>query len=192
VGRPLPGAEVRIVDPVTRRDVPRGSQGELATHGQFVMKGYYKMPGATAEAIDPEGWLYTGDLAVMDDRGYFRITGRAKDTINRGGENISPREIEEFLQTHPKVLDVQVLGVPSRLFGEEAAARIRLRPGGEAAPDEFLDHCRGRIARFKVPRYVVFVEDFPKTASGKVQKHRLREELIERLGLGDIPRIEIA
>ncbi len=183
VGRPLPGAEVRVVDPVRRTDRPIGVEGELATRGPFVMKGYYKMPEATAQAVDAEGWLYTGDLAVMDDRGYFRITGRAKDTIIRGGENISPREIEEFLHTHPKVQDVQVVGVPSRRFGEEAAACVRLRPGQSAAPEELVAYCRRKIARFKVPRYVLFVDDYPKTASGKVMKHRLRDDAIARLGL---------
>jgi fatty-acyl-CoA synthase len=192
VGRPLPDTEVKIVDPETRAELPAGTQGELATRGYLVMKGYYKMPEATDHAIDGDGWLYTGDLAVRDDLGYYKITGRAKDMIIRGGENIYPREIEEFLYTHPKVLDVQVVGVPSAKYGEEVAACIRLRPGSAATKDEIVDYCRGKIARFKIPRHVVFVEDYPKTASGKIQKYKLQEEVTGALGLSALRGIPTA
>ncbi len=183
-GRALPGVEVRIVDPETHRTLPAGARGELATRGFHVMKGYYKMPEDTARAVDPDGWLYTGDLAVMDAAGYCRITGCSKDMIVRGGENISPREIEEFLHTHPAVLDVQVVGVPSGKYGEVAAACVRIRPGFETVtPGEIAAYCRDNIARYKVPGHVVFVDEYPKTASGKIQKHKLRDEMTRRLGL---------
>ncbi len=192
VGRPMPETEVRIVDPETRKELPAGTQGELATRGYLVMKGYYKMPEATGQVIDADGWLYTGDLAVRNDLGYYKITGRAKDMIIRGGENIYPREIEEFLYTHSKVLDVQVVGVPSAKYGEEVTACIRLRPGVEATKEEIIDYCKGKIARYKIPKYVFFMDEFPSTASGKIQKYKLQEAMTGALGLTDLKSIQTA
>jgi fatty-acyl-CoA synthase len=192
VGRPMPETEVKIVDPETRRELPTGTQGELATRGYHVMKGYYKMPEATEQVIDADGWLYTGDLAVRNELGYCKITGRAKDMIIRGGENIYPREIEEFLYTHSKVLDVQVVGVPSAKYGEEVTACIRLRPGVEATGEEIIGYCKGKIARYKIPRYIVFMDDFPSTASGKIQKYKLQEAMTRTLGLTDLKSIPTA
>jgi fatty-acyl-CoA synthase len=147
------------------------------------MKGYYKMEERTAEVIDEEGWLHTGDLAVMDENGYVRITGRAKDMIIRGGENVYPREIEEFLYTHPDISDVQVYGVPDEKSGEQVAAAIKKRQGSDLTEEDVKEYCRENIARYKVPHYVDFVEDYPMTASGKIQKYKLREAAIERYGL---------
>ncbi|MBO8125982.1 MAG: AMP-binding protein [Firmicutes bacterium] len=175
VGRPLPGVEVKIVDPETGAEVGPGAVGELCTRGYHVMKGYYKDPEGTSAAIDSDGWLHTGDLAVKDERGYYRIVGRLKDMIIRGGENIYPRELEEYLHRHPKVSEAQVVGVPSQVYGEEVFAFIKLKPGTEAVEEEIIEYMRKRISRHKVPRYVRFVSDFPMTASGKVQKYKLRE-----------------
>ncbi|HEY5996323.1 MAG TPA: AMP-binding protein [Candidatus Deferrimicrobiaceae bacterium] len=186
VGRVFPGVEAKIVDPETRKELPVGTPGELATRGYHIMKGYYKNPEATDEVIDKDGWLYTGDLAVVDKDGFFTITGRAKDMIIRGGENIYPREVEEYLYTHPHVLDVQVVGVPSVKYGEEVCACVRLRDGVKATEQELVDFCKGKIANFKVPKYVAFVDDFPKTASGKIQKYKLREEMTRKFGLEGI------
>jgi fatty-acyl-CoA synthase len=183
VGRVLPNVEAKIVDPATGKELPPGVQGELCTRGYHVMKGYYNMPEATAEAIDDEGWLHTGDLAVMDENGYFRITGRLKDMIIRGGENIYPREIEEFLYTHPKILDVQIVGVPDEKYGEQVAAFIRVKEGETLTSEEVRAFCEGKIARYKIPRYVFFVDEYPMTASGKIQKFRLREMAARELGL---------
>ncbi|WP_081857047.1 AMP-binding protein [Tumebacillus flagellatus] len=183
VGYALPNVEVRIVEPGTTNEVPRGVQGELVTRGYHVMKGYYKNPSATAAAIDPEGWLHTGDLATMDEDGYVKITGRLKDMIIRGGENIYPREVEEFLYAHPAVLDVQVVGVPDERMGEEAAAFVILKEGAALTVEELRAYCDGKIARFKIPRYFEFVEQFPMTASGKIQKFKLREQAVEKLNL---------
>jgi fatty-acyl-CoA synthase len=192
VGRALAGVEVKIVDPASGAELPAGQQGELCTRGYLVMKGYYKMPEATAQAIDADGWLHTGDLAVMDEHGYCRITGRIKDMIIRGGENIYPREVEEYLYTHPKVADVQVFGVPDRKFGEQVMAAIRLAEGVTCNDEEIKEYCRGRIANFKIPHYVSFVAGYPMTASGKIQKFRLRELAIEELGLQSDANIETA
>ena len=181
VGRALPEVEVKIVDPETKREVDRGVQGELCTRGYHVMKGYYKNPGATALAIDEEGWLYSGDLAVMDENGYCRITGRLKDMIIRSGENIYPREIEEFLYKHPKILDIQVVGVPDEKYGEEVIAFVRLKEGENATPEEIREYCIGKISRYKVPKYVTFCREYPMTASGKIQKYKLREQAVELL-----------
>src|SRR5215210_4829545 len=161
VGRALPETEVRLVDVDTDEDCSPGEQGELWTRGYLVMKGYYKMENKTAEVIDEEGWLHTGDLAVMDENGYVRITGRAKDMIIRGGENVYPREIEEFLYTHPDVSDVQVYGVPDQKYGEQVAAAIKKRPDSELSAEDVKEYCRENIAHYKVPRYVDFVEDYP-------------------------------
>ncbi|WP_276735272.1 AMP-binding protein [Bacillus sp. (in: firmicutes)] len=182
-GRALPHAEVKIVEPGTCREVQRGVQGELCTRGYHVMKGYYKDKEATRKAINPDGWLFTGDLAVMDEDGYCRITGRLKDMLIRGGENIYPREIEEFLYRHPAILDVQVVGVPDAKFGEEAAAWIKLKDGKTVSSEEIKAYCKGKIARHKIPRYVIFTDEYPMTASGKIQKYKLREKTIEMFNL---------
>ena len=175
VGRALSNVDVKIVDPVSDKEVGPGIQGEMCTRGYHVMKGYYKMPEETARAIDDDNWLHTGDLAVMDENGYCRITGRIKDMIIRGGENIYPREIEEFLYTHPKVLDVQVVGIPSVKYGEEVAAYIKLRIGETAEPEEFRAFCADKIAFHKIPAFFFFIDEYPSTASGKIQKYKLRE-----------------
>lgn len=183
VGRPIPGVDVRIVDPSTGVVLGDGEQGELQARGPNVMLGYYAMPEATAEAILPGGWLRTGDLAVRDPNGYYRITGRIKDMIIRGGENIYPREIEEFLYTHPAVESAQVVGVPDARFGEEVCAWIKLKKGFETDVEEMRTFCRTKLAYFKVPRYVKFVDEFPLTVTGKVQKFRIREMAISELDL---------
>jgi fatty-acyl-CoA synthase len=185
VGRALPGAEVKIVDIETGATLPPGKQGELCGRGYMVMKGYYKMPEETAKVIDADGWLHTGDLAVMDENGYCKITGRIKNMIIRGGENIYPKEIEEFLYTHPKVSDVQVYGVPDRKFGEQVMAAIVLKKGMEMTEDEVKAFCKGKIANYKIPKYVKFVDSYPMTASGKIQKFKLREMAIRELQLED-------
>ncbi len=192
VGRVLPNTEVKIVSPETGETLPAGEQGELCTRGYLVMKGYDGEPDATRQAVDPEGWLHTGDLAVMRPDGYFRITGRAKDMIIRGGENIYPREVEEFLYTHPKVADVQVLGVPDLRLGETVLAWIRLKSGETATEKEIREFCRDRIAHFKVPQHIRFVDAFPMTVTGKIQKFRIREVEIERLGLEQASQVETA
>ena len=155
----------------------------MQARSSMVMRGYYNMPEATDSAIDDEGWLHTGDLATVDAGGYYKITGRLKDMIIRGGENVYPREVEEFLYTHPKVSDVQVIGVPDERFGEEVMAWVKLRPGESADAEEIREFCRGRIAHFKVPRYVKVTTEFPMTVTGKVQKFRMREMAVEELGL---------
>jgi fatty-acyl-CoA synthase len=185
VGRALPGAEVKIIDIETGATLPPGKQGELCGRGYMVMKGYYKMPEETAKVIDADGWLHTGDLAVMDENGYCKITGRIKQMIIRGGENIYPREIEEFLYLHPKISDVQIYGVPDRKYGEQVMAAVILKKGVEMAEDEVRDFCKGKIANYKIPKYVKFVSSFPMTASGKIQKFKLREMAIKELNLGD-------
>jgi fatty-acyl-CoA synthase len=183
VGRALPHVEVKIVDPDTGKEVPRGAQGELCCRGYLVMRGYYDMPDATAAVIDRDGWLHTGDLATMDDHGYCRITGRIKDLIIRAGENVYPREVEELLYTHPTVQEVQVFGVPDPRLGEEVAAWIRLRDGATATVEELREFCRTRIAHYKIPRYIRFVDEYPLTVTGKVQKFKMREALAKELGL---------
>jgi len=186
VGRALPGAEVKIVDIETGATLPPGKQGELCGRGYMVMKGYYKMPEETAKVIDADGWLHTGDLAVMDENGYCKITGRIKNMIIRGGENIYPREIEEFLYTHPKISDIQVYGVPDRKYGEQVMAAVVLKKGVEMTEEEVKDYCRNNIAHYKIPYYVKFVESYPMTASGKIQKFKLREMAIRELQLDDV------
>ncbi|WP_224981811.1 AMP-binding protein [Geomonas agri] len=183
VGRVLPNVELKIVDIETGAELPPGKQGELCTRGYLVMKGYYKMPEETAKAIDADGWLHTGDLAVMDENGYCKITGRIKNMIIRGGENIYPREIEEFLYTHPKISDIQVYGVPDRKYGEQVMAAVVLKQGCEMTEEEVKEFCRGRIANYKIPKYVRFVDSYPMTASGKIQKFKLREMAIRELQL---------
>ncbi|MEH7332187.1 AMP-binding protein [Neobacillus drentensis] len=179
VGKALPNVEVKVVEPGTSKEVPFGVQGELCTRGYHVMKGYYKNQSATNEAIDAEGWLHTGDLAVMGENGYLKITGRLKDMIIRGGENIYPREIEEFLYSNPKILDVQVIGVPDEVYGEEVMAWIILKEGEETTAEEIKEYCNGKISKHKIPRYIEFIDAYPMTASGKIQKYRLKEKAIE-------------
>jgi fatty-acyl-CoA synthase len=175
VGVVLPEMEVRIVDPATRQALGPNQPGELIVRGYNVMKGYYNNPEATRAAIDSEGWLRTGDQAAMDEEGYARITGRIKDIIIRGGENISPKEIEDLLRHHPAVSDVYVYAVKSEFFGEEVGASVRLKPGEAATQEDLREFCQGKIARFKTPKYIRFVNEFPMTASGKIQKFKLRE-----------------
>ena len=181
IGRALPNVEVKIVEPGTNQELPFNQQGELCTRGYHVMKGYYNNPDATRETIDEEGWLHTGDLAVMDENGYCRITGRLKDMIIRGGENIYPREIEEFLYTHPDILDAQIIGVPDEKYGEEVVAWIILKEGITTTTDEIRNYFKDKISRHKIPRRMIFTESFPMTASGKIQKYRLREQTIQLL-----------
>ncbi|WP_431275106.1 AMP-binding protein [Variovorax ureilyticus] len=183
VGTVQPHLEIKIVDPVTGDIVPRGSSGEFCTRGYSVMHGYWEDPEKTREAIDTDGWMHTGDLATMDDEGYVNIVGRIKDLVIRGGENIYPREIEEFLYRHPKVQDVQVVGLPDKKYGEELCAWIIAKPGQSVTADEIRDFCKGQIAHYKVPRYIEFVSEFPMTVTGKIQKFRIREAMAERLGL---------
>ena len=186
VGRIHPHVQVKIIDE-QGTVVPRGRAGELCTRGYSVMQGYWGEPERTREVLDSAGWMHTGDLAVLDQQGYCNIVGRVKDTIIRGGENISPREIEEFLYAHPAVLDVAVVGVPCAKFGEEICACIRLKEGAQATPEQVRDFCAGQIAHYKIPRYVVFVDSFPMTVTGKVQKFLIRERMRRELGLSDEP-----
>lgn len=184
VGRAGPHIEIKIVDPVTGLTVPRGEPGELCTRGYSVMLGYWEEPAKTAEAIDTARWMHTGDLATMDEDGYIAITGRIKDMVIRGGENIYPREIEEFLYTHPDILDAQVIGVPDEKYGEELMAWIRLREGApELTADALREFCTGKLARFKIPRYVHLVDEFPMTVTGKIRKVEMRELSAQLLGL---------
>lgn len=192
VGRKLPDVEMRIVGVETGEDCAPGEQGELWTRVYHVMRGYYKMEEKTREVIDDVGWLHTGDLAEIDADGYVKITGRAKDMIIRGGENIYPREIEEFLYTHPEISDVQVHGVPDERYGEQVAAAVIKKPGSSLTVEAVQDYCRENIAAFKVPEYVDFVEEYPMTASGKIQKYKLREAAVERHGLEKNTPVESA
>ncbi|MGN1002925.1 MAG: AMP-binding protein [Oscillospiraceae bacterium] len=192
VGRAMPEIECRIVDPETGEELPVGQIGEFVARGYNIMKGYYKMPEATRAAIDAEGWLHTGDLACKTPEGNYRITGRLKDMIIRGGENIYPKEIEEFLYTHPKVKDVQVIGVPDEQYGEEIMACIVLKDGEESSVDEIKGFVRDHMAKHKVPRYVDFVDAFPMNAAGKILKYKMREEAIEKLNLQKAAGIETA
>ena len=183
VGRVHPHVEVKIIDPETGRVVERGVPGELCTRGYSVMTGYWNDPERTAEAIDAAGWMHTGDLATMDADGYVNIVGRIKDMIIRGGENLYPREIEEFLYTHPDVSDVQVIGVPDVKYGEELMAWVKVRDGATLTEEDLKEFCRGKIAHYKVPRYVKFTDEFPMTVTGKIQKFKMREQAVEELGL---------
>jgi fatty-acyl-CoA synthase len=192
IGRPLPGVEVKIVDQATGAELGDGQAGELCTRGHLVMLGYFNQPDKTAEAIDKDGWLHTGDLAKREPNGYYHITGRLKDLIIRGGENIYPREIEERLHQHPAVADVQVVGVPDRKYGEEVLAWIKLRAGCTMTEQDVRDFCRATLAHFKVPHYIKFVEAFPTTVTGKIQKFKIREQAIVELGLEDVAKIETA
>jgi fatty-acyl-CoA synthase len=185
VGRVHPHVEIKIVDPDTGDTVERGATGEFCTRGYSVMIGYWNEPERTAEAIDGDGFMHTGDLAVMDEEGYVNIVGRSKDMIIRGGENIYPREVEEFLHTHPDITDVQVVGVPDLKYGEEVMAWITVRPGAELTAESIREFCQGRIAHYKTPRYVQTTEEFPMTVTGKIQKFKLREQAVDLLDLQD-------
>ena len=187
VGRVHPHVEVKIVEPETGRTVERGEPGELCTRGYSVMLGYWEDPERTAEAIDPARWMHTGDLATMDDEGYVKIVGRSKDMIIRGGENVYPREIEEFLYTHDAIADAPVYGVPDPRYGEAVMASVILREGASLTEDELREYCAGKIAHYKVPRYVIFVDEFPMTVTGKIQKFKMRDEAVEALGLAEAP-----
>ncbi|HKW71712.1 MAG TPA: AMP-binding protein [Candidatus Dormibacteraeota bacterium] len=183
VGRVHPHVEIKIVDPESGAVVPRGTPGELCSRGYIVMLGYWNNEEATRQAIDPARWMHTGDLATMDDEGYINIVGRIKDMIIRGGENVYPREVEEFLYTHPDIADVQVIGVPSEKYGEEVMAWVKPREGASVTGDELAAWCKGKIATYKIPRHWKFVDAFPMTVTGKVQKYRMRELAVEELGL---------
>jgi len=184
IGRVHPHVEIKVVDPATGQSLPRGATGELCTRGYSVMVGYWDDPDKTAEAIDTDGWMHTGDLAVMRDDGYANIVGRIKDMVIRGGENIYPREIEEFLYTHPDVEDVQVIGVPDEKYGEELCAWIKVKDGADALDaDAVRAYATGKLAHYKIPRYVLVVEEFPMTVTGKIRKVQMREETTARLGL---------
>ena len=182
VGRPMPNTEIKVVDE-DDNVVPRGTPGELCVRGYCVMRGYWGDPERTATDIDAGRWMHTGDTATMDAHDYMRIVGRSKDMLIRGGENIYPREIEEFLYTHPKVEQAEVVGVPDPKFGEEVAAWIRLHEGKTATEQEIREFCKGKLAHFKIPKYIRFVETFPMTVTGKVQKYVIREQMAKELGL---------
>jgi fatty-acyl-CoA synthase len=184
VGQVHPHLEVKVVDPATGLTVPRGETGEFCTRGYSVMLGYWNEPEKTAEVIDSARWMHTGDLAVMDAEGYLNIVGRIKDMVIRGGENVYPREIEEFLYSHPDIVDAQVIGVPDERYGEELMAWVRLRPGAERlTADALRDFCAGKLAHYKVPRYVKIVDEFPMTVTGKIRKVEMRTVSVEELGL---------
>ena len=192
VGQPLPGLEVKLVDPASGKTLGNDQQGELCMRGHGVMLGYYNMPEQTARTIDTEGWLHSGDLASRMSNGYYRITGRIKDMVIRGGENIYPREIEEFLYTHPAVQDISVVGVPDPKYIEELAAWIRLKPGQSASEAEIREFCQANLSHYKVPKYIRFVDEFPQTVTGKIQKFKIREAMIRELGLDQAAKREMA
>jgi fatty-acyl-CoA synthase len=192
VGIPYPHVDVKIINPATGKVLPLGEPGELCCRGFLVMTGYYNMPEKTAEAIDNDGWLHTGDLATMNERGYINIVGRLKEMVIRGGENIFPREIEELLIRYPKVADAQVLGVPDSFFGEELLAVVLPKEGEQLTEEELREYCKGQISHQKIPRYFQFVTAFPMTASGKVQKFVLRENAINVLGLEEAAKTKTA
>jgi fatty-acyl-CoA synthase len=192
VGRVHPHVEVKIIDPAAGQVVPRGTAGELCTRGYSVMLGYWDDEEQTRAAIDAARWMHTGDLAVMDDAGYLNIAGRIKDMVIRGGENIYPREVEEFLYGHPAIEDVQVIGVPDARYGEELCAWVKLRPGAELSLDDLRQFCTGRIAHYKIPRYLRISGEFPMTVTGKVQKFKMREVSVAELGLGDAAGVQTA
>jgi fatty-acyl-CoA synthase len=192
VGHPLPHVEAKVIEPLTNRTLTRGTAGELCVRGYLVMLKYWSNPEATREAIDQEGWMRTGDLAVMQPNGYVNIVGRTKDMISRGGEKVFPREVEDFLYTHPKISDVQVIGVPSRKYGEEVMAWVKLKPGETATAEELQEFCKTRIAYFKIPAYFKFTETFPMTVTGKIQKFKMREISTKELGLEEAASIRTA
>jgi fatty-acyl-CoA synthase len=184
VGKPLwPDYEVKVVDIQSGADLPAGQEGEFCTRGPLIMKGYYKMERETSELIDEDGWFHTGDMAVIDDAGYIQITGRLKDVFMPGGLNVSPEEVENVLYGHSKIKQVSVLGVPDEVMGEVGAAFVELKDGTDAGEEEIIGFCKGRLANFKIPRYILFTNDFPMTSSGKVQRFILRERAVRQLGL---------
>ena len=192
VGQIHPHLEVKVVNPATGQVVPIGETGELCTRGYSVMLGYWNNEEATAAAIDSARWMHTGDLAVMDEEDYVNIVGRIKDLIIRGGENVYPREVEEYLYTHPKISDVQVIGVPDEKYGEAIMAWVMLKPGEQVTEEELRDYCKGNIAHYKIPRYIKFVTSFPMTVTGKVQKYQMREQSTEELGLQSAASVKTA
>ena len=192
VGSIMPHVECKLVDPETGHVVPRGTAGELCVRGYPVMLGYWNNEEATREAIDEARWMHSGDLAVKREDGYVNIVGRIKDMISRGGENVYPREIEEFLYAHPKIREVQVIGVPDAKYGEQVCAWIQLAEGMEATEEEIAEYCRGKIATYKIPRYVRFTDDFPMTVTGKIQKFKMREVSIAELGLDEASSVRTA
>ncbi|HEY4827693.1 MAG TPA: AMP-binding protein [Solirubrobacteraceae bacterium] len=192
VGEASPHVEIKVIDPTSGRTVARGEPGEFCARGYVVMQGYWNDPERTADSIDAHRWMHTGDLATMDDEGYVRIVGRIKDMVIRGGENVYPREIEEFLYTHPGIADVQVIGVPDERYGEELMAWVIPRAGAGVTEEAIREYCKGQIARYKIPRYVKLVDSFPMTVTGKVQKFKMRETAIEELGLGEAAAIATA
>jgi fatty-acyl-CoA synthase len=192
VGRIHPHVEIKIVHPANGQIVVRGERGELCTRGYSVMLGYWNNPEATSQAIDSARWMHTGDLATMDEQDYVNIVGRIKDMIIRGGENVYPREIEEFLYTHADVSDVQVIGVPSARYGEEVMAWVKLREGAKLTEDELVAYCRGKIATYKIPRYWKFVDGFPMTVTGKIQKFKMRETAVDELNLAEAAAVVTA
>jgi fatty-acyl-CoA synthase len=192
VGKVHPHVEAKVIDQLTGSVVPHGNSGELCVRGYLVMKEYWNNPNATREAIDNEQWMHTGDLAIMNTEGYVNIVGRTKDMISRGGEKIFPKEVEDFLYTHPKISDVQVIGVPSTRYGEEVMAWVKLKPGTMATADELREYCKGKIAYFKVPAYFRFTDTFPMTITGKIQKFKMREISTKELGLQDAATIKTA
>ena len=192
VGKVHPHVEAKVIDPLTGTVVPQGNPGELCVRGYLVMKEYWNNSNATLEAIDSEQWMHTGDLAIMNTEGYLNIVGRTKDMISRGGEKIFPKEVEDFLYTHPKICDVQVIGVPSSKYGEEVMAWVKLKPGTMASADELREYCKGKIAYFKIPAYFRFTDTFPMTVTGKIQKFKMREISTKELGLQDAATIKTA
>lgn len=192
VGQAHPHVEAKVIDPLTGNTLARGTPGELCVRGYLVMIGYWNNPEATKEAIDSDGWMHTGDLAMMRADGYVNIVGRTKDMISRGGEKIFPKEVEDFLYTHPKVSDVQVIGVPSKKYGEEVMAWVKLKPGATATADELKDYCEGKIAYFKIPAYFKFTDTFPMTVTGKIQKFKMRELSIKEFGLEEAAAVRTA
>ena len=192
VGRPLPGVSCRIVDPATNEELPDNVAGEFVARGYNIMRGYYKMPEATKAAIDEDGWLHTGDLALRTPEGNYKITGRIKDMIIRGGENIYPKEIEEFLYTHPEVSDVQVIGVPDKTYGEEIMACVIRKEGSEISQEDLKEFVRTHMAKHKTPKYIAFVKEFPMNAAGKIMKYKMREWAVAELHLESAAAIETA
>jgi fatty-acyl-CoA synthase len=192
VGRVLPHTEIKIINPETGQVVPRGEKGELCTRGYCVMLGYWNDEEKTKSAIDAARWMHTGDLATMDDEGYLNIVGRIKDMVIRGGENVYPREIEEFLYQHPDVSNVQVIGVPDKKFGEEIMAWVKLKEPGSCDAQALKDYCKGKIAHYKIPRYIKFTEDFPMTVTGKIRKVEMRTISIKELGLEEASKVKMA
>ncbi|MBR0130817.1 MAG: AMP-binding protein, partial [Firmicutes bacterium] len=183
VGSAFPGVECKIIDPETGEDLPDGENGEFVARGFNIMKGYYKMPKATRQAIDKDGWLHSGDICCRTSEGYYKVTGRLKDMIIRGGENLYPREIEEFFLGYPAVSDVQVVGVPDKQYGEEACAWVIFKEGQSATEDELRTYAKERIAKHKIPRYFIFTDSFPMNAAGKILKYKMREESVRKLGI---------